>query len=372
MSLLVSLLLGFPALARGPRLKYLGSFSIPTGSVFHGTEIGGLSAVTFDPISGEFFAVSDEKVNPRIYRFKPTLSASSFQVEATGMIPLTDPKGAPFPPGYLDCEGITLNRGKGFYISSEGRSYLGSRIPSTIREFNTSGNLVGTFRTPPLFIPEPVGHRTHGARNNLGFESLSLLASNTSNSADSESLLFTAVESALIQDDTRADFNKGSLTRILRIRLRRAAHTVSQQFAYWVDPMTLPPHLTQKAKGKSATEPSVGLSDLLAFGENHFITLERGFARVNGEPITRIRLYWVSIQRATDVSSFFSLRGGNPFSTAQKTLLLDWNGRPGMDNFEGLSFGPLVDGKRTLILTADNNFATAQKTAWVAFQLEED
>jgi hypothetical protein len=41
-----------------------------------------------------------------------------------------------------------------------------------------------------------------------------------------------------------------------------------------------------------------------------------------------------------------------------------------LDNIEGITFGPTVNGKRTLILVSDNNFNPAQFTQFVAFTVD--
>jgi hypothetical protein len=54
---------------------------------------------------------------------------------------------------------------------------------------------------------------------------------------------------------------------------------------------------------------------------------------------------------------------------AEKTLLIDLDtlGIP-LDNVEGMAFGPdLPDGRRSLILVSDNNFAPAQFTQFLLF-----
>ena len=53
----------------------------------------------------------------------------------------------------------------------------------------------------------------------------------------------------------------------------------------------------------------------------------------------------------------------------EKTLLYDLDalGIP-LDNVEGMTFGPdLADGRRTLVLVSDNNFAPAQFTQFLLF-----
>jgi hypothetical protein len=56
---------------------------------------------------------------------------------------------------------------------------------------------------------------------------------------------------------------------------------------------------------------------------------------------------------------------------ARKTLLLDLDelGIP-LDNVEGMTFGPrLPDGRQSLVLVSDNNFAATQFTQFLLFAL---
>jgi hypothetical protein len=61
----------------------------------------------------------------------------------------------------------------------------------------------------------------------------------------------------------------------------------------------------------------------------------------------------------------------------KRTLLLDLSSLRNddgsvlaLDNVEGITLGPLVDGKRTLILASDNNFNPAQFTQFIALQID--
>ena len=56
----------------------------------------------------------------------------------------------------------------------------------------------------------------------------------------------------------------------------------------------------------------------------------------------------------------------------EKTLLLDLRtlGIP-LDNVEGMTLGPrLPDGRQSLVLVSDNNFAAAQFTQFLLFALD--
>jgi 3-phytase len=89
--------------------------------------------------------------------------------------------------------------------------------------------------------------------------------------------------------------------------------------------------------------------------KHSLIAMERSFSV--GAPGTgnKIKLYTVSLHRGV----------------ARKTRLLnlDTLGIP-LDNVEGLTFGPrLRDGRQTLVLVSDNNFAVTQFTQFLAFAL---
>jgi hypothetical protein len=67
---------------------------------------------------------------------------------------------------------------------------------------------------------------------------------------------------------------------------------------------------------------------------------------------------------------------GKSIQPVSKTLLLDLSELKNTDgsalaagNIEGITFGPLFNGKRTVILVADNNFTTAQLTQFIALEI---
>ena len=115
-------------------------------------------------------------------------------------------------------------------------------------------------------------------------------------------------------------------------------------------------------------------------GDRQFIAIERSFstgAVTPGTPVTgnTIRLYHVDARHATDISGLSSLDGAS-FTPAEKTLLLDLSTLKNddgsflaTDNIEGLTLGPEINGKRSLILVSDNNFAASQFTQFIALEV---
>ncbi len=49
-----------------PRLRFLGEAQFPTGLVFDGTRVGGLSGIDYNPRRGLYYTISDDRssINP--------------------------------------------------------------------------------------------------------------------------------------------------------------------------------------------------------------------------------------------------------------------------------------------------------------------
>ena len=121
-----------------------------------------------------------------------------------------------------------------------------------------------------------------------------------------------------------------------------------------------------------ATNFSVnGLVELLPFNDQFMLSMERSFSV--GAPGTgnTIKLYSVAFPGATRERPRQYRRRSGP-GPVKKTLLLDLRtlGIP-LDNVEGMTLGPkLPDGRRSLVLVSDNNFAASQFTQFLLFALE--
>jgi hypothetical protein len=151
----------------------------------------------------------------------------------------------------------------------------------------------------------------------------------------------------------------GSPSRILRYDLRSGR--LDRQWAYETDPVFQPP--------VPATQFSVnGVDELLPLDDEHLIGMERSFSV--GAPGTgnTIKLYSISLAGATNVNGAFSLAGRRiRFARKQLILNLDDLGIP-LDNVEGITVGPrLPDGRSSLVLVSDNNFAAGQFTQFLLF-----
>ena len=326
-----------------------------------GLPFGGISGLTTRDEGREIYGISDAQKGGRIYRFALEDAGGALRIETLTVVSLAMAPGDESP----DHEGIALLPDGTFAVSAEGTSNE-PRQPSSVAIYGRHGDFMRRLPIPEKFVPEPNGSATKGARGNAGFESLTL--------SPDGARLFTAAETALLQDGDPATFDAGARTRILEFVSRRDTYEPAREFAYDLEPVTKVPFT-----------PGVfinGLVDLLALDRSTLLALERGFVANKDTPgggHCRIRLYRISLTGATDVSSLESLKEHPEVVPVKKTLLTDLSDVqglsadlvPNLDNFEGLTFGPrLPDGRATLLLVSDDNFHAEQRTWFLRFAIE--
>ena len=344
-------------------MEFLGQVTFPTGFAFGGTEVGGLSAITYDAGRGVYYALSDDRssIDPaRYYTLSIDLSGGKLEegdIHFLGVTTLLDPAGEPFAPNSVDPEGIAFHPGGTLFIASEGDA--NALIDPFVNEFDLSGLELGELPIPEKYLPTL--DQSSGIRNNLAFESLTIVPA--------LDFLYTATENALYQDGPAADIDQESLSRILEFDLETGEPV--HEYVYLVSAVPGVPEPPDAFRTN-------GLVELLALDNNGtLLALERAFSSGVGNTV---KLYEVLSQGALDVSSQFDLfweEEGIPFEidplvTKHELLnIADLGITP--DNLEGMALGPtLPDGRKSLILVSDNNFSDTQVTQFLAFALETE
>jgi hypothetical protein len=331
-----------------------------------GTSVGGLSGITYNPAANRFYSISDDRGTPpneagqptRFYTLNLDLTGLTFdasKVSFTGVTRLLNASGTTYAPLSTDTEAIRLTNRGTVYISSEGQVDGTGQIRTApfVNEYNfTTGSLVSSLPIPLKFLPDSSlgANLTRGTRDNLAFESVAITPDN--------STLITATENALFQDGPTATVNNGTRARLLRYDLTTGQPT--GEFLYNGDPVVSTPI---PATGFA----TAGLVELTAIDNNgqQLLALERSFSV--GVPGTgnSIKLYEIDLGGATNISSISSLNALSATDLAairpvQKRLILDLadlNLSTGLDNVEGITFGPILpNGQRSLILVSDDNF----------------
>lgn len=352
---------------------------------FAGLPIGGLSALTFDESTGEFLALSDDKLNHRFYKLKIHTSSSSGIQRKKGkwMLPLpaisnqNNPKSSPFfqfifkkriplrekdsqsLSRNMDLEGIAL-KNQTLFITSEGQQIFNPPEPPQVFAFSKKGVLKKAWPVPAIFwnrekLP------SFGTKENKGFEALTL----------TEKHLWTATEKALRQDP-------GRFIRLSGFDLKK--RQLFYQYPYFLD-------------------SKAGLSEMIAITERTFLTLERAYNKKTGE--NQVRLFTTHCQKATNLMFFLNqplkyspdgkslvpstiskktgpsrikkLKTPGQIIPCHKNLLFDFANLPTgitVDNLEGMTLGPEIStGGQLLVFVSDNNFRLSQKTQFLFFRI---
>jgi hypothetical protein len=335
-----------------PALQYLGQRQVAYGAVFAGTAIGGLSGISYDPGRDTYYVISDDrsaKSPARFYEVQLALSDNGIDgLTFTGTHPLLDENGRPFQPVIPpDPEGIAFDAARQrLYWSSEGERLTDIPGPPVladpwVRTAALDGDYLGRFALPPNLA---MSAQRSGPRRNTTLEGLTLAPGGRS--------LFAAMEGPGYDDGDPADSDHGALTRVTAFDVDSAAPVA--QYAYPLEPATAPAKFN-------------GLTDLVALSDTTFLVVERA---VSAPPT--IRIFRAEIGAATDVLTVPSLTD-TPLTPMTKTLIADLSATPGLsplDNIEGITLGPrLRDGRQSLILVSDNNFAPNQVTQFLAFAM---
>ena len=214
------------------------------------------------------------------------------------------------------------------------------------------------------FVPDEAG--TRGARHNAALESVTI--------APGGDRLFTAFETAIVQDGEPAAIGRGTVARVLEYARDGDTYLPAREFAYTIEPVAPAPF--------DAAVTVSGLVELLALDERTLLALERTYVAdrsgtdAAARSLNRIRLFRVLLGGATDIAAMESLAGAS-FQPLAKTLLLDLAKVDGLspqlatlENFEGLAFGPrLADGSLSLLLVSDDNFHETQHTSFLLFRI---
>jgi hypothetical protein len=316
---------------------------LPTDTKIEGYRVGGLSGAAFDPRSGLLWTVSDGRQwdASKVFRF-------SLAVDAAGKMEIRPHSVLSLHRGdrrneALDAEGIALWTRNRFFVSHEGSRH-GHFQPGISAFSQKTGRVLFALPFPEYFFPTEE-NPAQGLQNNRGFESVTL-------SAPRATYLYTANESPLMQDLRNAADGQSGFVRILRFQLSEREAPPAQR-AYQAD--------------RDAVFGSV-VELLTVPGTTRLLVLERQLTRPVQPRQRRIRIYEVDFAQpdATDISQRPALREQR-ITPLRKTLVFD-SSRDGLrhlDNLEGLTWGPEVRGRPTLLLVSDDNFSNTQQTEFV-------
>ncbi|GAA3534670.1 esterase-like activity of phytase family protein [Amycolatopsis ultiminotia] len=360
-------LLAAPAATAAERpVRFLGEQLVPNGLQFAGTTVGGLSSIDYDPRTGGYVFVCDDRsaINPaRFYTAKFSVDGHGVgPVSFTGTHPLLRPDRTPYPPleqndpsapqneQTIDPEELRVDPWTGHYVWSQEGDRLTdppSLIQPSIRDATRDGHYVRDLPLPSNERMTPDA----GPRRNYVLEGLAYTGFGT--------VLASEVEAPLLQDGPPPTPASGALSRMT---LQTRGGQVLAQYAYPQEKLFATP---VPADGFADT----GVSSMLAVDQadpTKFLMLERSFVTGVGN---KVRVFEVDTSGATNVLHTPSLADAKQVKPVKKKLLLDLSDLPvsTVDNVEGLTWGPpLPGGERSLVFVSDNNFSASQVTQLIA------
>lgn len=355
-----------PVQADAPDQPYalIGVAVIPPDAGGAALPVGGLSGLDYDPVSRDWFLISDDRSEhgpARLWRARIAFGHHQPpHIEHLRPVFLRREDGALFPPRGTgaeasDGESVRLvPGGKGLIWSSEGDAKDG--FGPAIRRARLDGTPLGKLPLPALFAYDPQ-HRT-GPRDNLSIEGMGFAAGGRQ--------LWFSMEGPLEQDGPEATATQGTLVRFTQ--LSWPSGRMMRQLAYPVEPIGPVP------KGKLADD---GVSEILPLDARHLLVLERsGVEQGKMDFRFRSRVYCARADGASDVAGLASLSAGG-FTAMRKTLAIDLSALPmpegsaPVDNVEGMALGPVLgNGHASLLFVTDNNFTTNHPTQLIALEIK--
>ena len=340
-------------------VRVIGVQTIANDLMVDDTLVGGLSGIDYDPDTGRWIAISDDRSDnqpARFYELNVSYTGDELApVEVTGAVTFLQANGEPYPNSEAggnvpDPESIRIDpkTDQLWYTSEGSRTRL---IDPFVASTTWDGQFIASPQTPPIFEME--SGAVAGPRDNLVFEGLSF-------SADGNSL-WLGMEGPLYQDGALATDTTGSPVRLTN--LGRDGEILGQ-VVYELEPIPV--------STEGATFSTTGLTEILAVDDSRFLTIERAsVADANGVFTNYIRVYEIDVAGATNVAAYDWLTEDG-YTPVSKRLILDLNaeGVTPIDNIEGITWGPtLENGDRSLVLISDNNFSDTQVTELVALDV---
>ena len=339
-------------------LRLIGEATLAHRLMFKGTTVGGLSGLDFDPTTGLWYALCDDRSDlapARFYTLRLPLDAQRLGTpELIDVVTLRQENGLPYPSrrqggDIADPEALRLLPRTGTLLwTSEGDARLA--LDPFVREATLDGRHLREWSLPD-HLHMRVGT---GPRDNLTLEGLAVTPDGAT--------AWAAMEAALQQDGPVPGVGQpGGPCRFTQLAV--TSGRALQQRAYMPDAIPRAPLVP-------GTFADNGVSEVLMIDAHRMLVLERAYMAGVGNSL---RLYEVDTRDGSDTMDMTQLVPGQ-FRPMAKRLAADFAqlGLQRLDNTEAMAWGPaLANGNRTLVCVSDDNFNPTQVTQFVAFEYTE-
>lgn len=318
---------GLRALSCRPTPRALGFSDALNKLNTRGAQVGGISALSYDPARRTYAAIADHSGDrtARIWFFR-----NAADPRVTGTLVLRHPDGRPFVGADMDAEGLVVLPDGGYLVSSE--------ISPSIRVFDGSGRQTDDLPVPSRVHQPPVGQATV----NASLEGLTM-------SPDGRTV-YAAMEGTLTGDVTES--GDDSYRRIVSYSRSGSRYSLNREIGYHAD-------------------PGNRISEVAAYGSHGLLVMETAYDPDVGNTVA---LYAIDTRQSPDVRSTDNL-GDRADLIAPKTLVADvttcrtphasaknQQANPLMANYEGMVIRPLRRCRAEVVLISDDNFSEEQTT----------
>ena len=332
-----------------PLLFWMGEFTRPAGTVYpqlaDSSKYGSLSGLAPDAQRKQWIGVIDDRERARVVWLDINYGSGAFEVVPVRMQELGVGAGVDGRRvTEADLEAIVALPDGTFVMAEEGHVRDGGVWQPALLHATSEGVVTGVIEYPKEF--QITGDGKTGLRDNQGFEGLAVTPGGR---------LIAGLEQPLIEDGT-VTFDRGATGRLVEFEPSGSTFRPGRQWRYQISPTPRIENFDELC-----SDGENGLVELLALSETTLISMERACLTTKDQQFVANTVQLFSVE----------LIAGD----ARKRLLLDFDditfrlssALSRLENFEALTFGPIVNGQVTLLIGSDDNFRATQKTSFLLF-----
>ena len=332
-----------------PLLTWLGEFTRPSGTVYpqlgDSAKYGSISGLAPDAAMKQWIGVIDDRERSRLVWLTVNIGASGLEVAPVRMKELS--AGAGIERRRVteaDLESIVALPDGTFVMGEEGHVRDGGVWQPALLKATHDGVVTHVIEFPKEF--QITGDGKTGLRDNQGFEGLAVTPGGR---------LIAGMEQPLLQDGA-VTFQRGGTGRLVEFQRSGETFRPSRQWRYQISPTPEVENFEE-----ICSDGENGLVELLALSETTLLSMERSCLVTKDRQFTANTIQLFTVE----------LVDGD----ARKKLLLDFKDiafrlsstLSRLENFEALTFGPIVNNRPTLLIGSDDNFRATQKTSFLLF-----
>lgn len=331
-----------------PLLVWLGEFTRPVGTDYpqipDASKFGSISGLAPDATARQWVAAIDQHPGTRIAWVSVDYGPKGLEVAP---VRIQDLRAGPGIEDRVatqsDLESIVALPNGTFVLGEEGHvTSDGGVWQPALLQVTREGVVTKVIDFPREF--EITGDGKTGLRDNQGFEGLTITP---------RGHLIAGLEQPLLQDAI-VSFDRGGNGRLVEFVPSGSTFKPGRQWRYMISPTPRIENFDEPCN-----DGENGLVELLALSDTRLISMERAcLVTKDGQfSANAVQLFAVELVEGD----------------ARKRLLLNFESlAPRMssalsrlENFEGMAFGPIVNGMRTLLIVSDDNFRKTQKTSFL-------